>query len=319
MMRLSLRRTAELNDTLDPELVSVFRESARRLDPGPLALDRMQAKVAARIERAPAPQGGLRRRLALGSLGGGALWATVIGSAAAHKAVVTAVGLSLLLGGGVAAETTGVGEAVREAVSSAVGIENGGDEDGDGGPAQQSLVVDGDAITPEDSPAAAQVEAADDVAGNLVTVVREDGSFLLRAALISVDGDILTLDAAGGSTHELTLAEDAVIHMASANEASGGAAPDFAATLEDLGEGTLVLLRGQCENDADPLDDTESDCVVTEATVLGGVDAGFGITGQPDGVGQPQELGQPEGVGQPDNPGQPGSVPPVEVPTPSVP
>ena len=57
------------DDAPDAELLALFQGADRGLDPDPLALDRMQAKVAAHLERGDRAPGGLRRRLALGALG----------------------------------------------------------------------------------------------------------------------------------------------------------------------------------------------------------------------------------------------------------
>ncbi len=88
----------------------------------------MRADVGARLNETPSR--GLVRRLALASMGGGSMWAGVVGIAAAHKAAAITAGLSLVLGGSVAAEASGVGPAMRTAVSSAVQSEvQGPDED----------------------------------------------------------------------------------------------------------------------------------------------------------------------------------------------
>jgi hypothetical protein len=46
---LPFRPRPDLDDSLDPELTSLFGGAAAELEPSPLSLDRAQAKVAARL------------------------------------------------------------------------------------------------------------------------------------------------------------------------------------------------------------------------------------------------------------------------------
>ena len=303
------------DDAPDAELLALFQGADRGLDADPLALDRMQTKVAAHLGRADRAPGGLRRRLALGALGGGTLWATVLGSAAAHKATAAAVGLSLLVGGGAVAETTGVGEAVREtlgierALQALTGNDEpeapgdsltGGTEGGDTSGETSTALVEEDAsaqFTTEDAP--------DELPGNLLTQIRGDGSFMLRAVLGGYDGEYVELEVADGTdTLWLHLDPDADVRVP-----GRPAPPETTLTLaERLApyEGRLVVIEGVCADGEEGITG-ENGCSVTRLQILGGP---AGEEGAPAGSTEAQDgetPGPSQGQGQGDAGGKAGS------------
>ena len=299
-MRL-LSRFRRKGDAPDPELLAIFEQASERLESGSLERARARSRVSERFEAIEASRGGLRRRLALATVGGTGMWAAAIGTVAANKAAAAATGITVLLGGGVAAEASGLGPAVREAALSAAGISTPAGDGGEG--------VGVQAVGPsEDSSAVATVEEAEDVNGNLVTVLRDDGSFLVRGFLTEVDGNSITVEAAGGSETEFTLADDATIRLRGPSDA-GPQTASVAATPAEL-EDKLVLLHGQCDK-GENLDDDS--CLVTSVTLLGS-DGGQPAVlplGAPDGAGQPEVLpaGAPTDPGSQAGGNKPGDLP----------
>ena len=67
--------------------------------------------VAARLRPEAATGGWFGRRLAYGAAGGGGLWASVVGVAAANKAA-TAIGIGVVHASGATADVTGNGPAM---------------------------------------------------------------------------------------------------------------------------------------------------------------------------------------------------------------
>ncbi len=290
-MRL-LSRFRRKGDAPDPELLAIFEQASERLESGSLELARARSRVTERFEAIEASRGGLRRRLALATVGGTGMWAAAIGTVAANKAAAAAIGITVLLGGGAAAEASGLGPAVRAAALDAAGISTPASEDGEG------VGVQG--VGPsEDSSAVATVEETD-ASGNLVTVLRGDGSFLVRG-VVTVAGDPLWVDAAGGSPTEFALADGVTIRLRGPSD-GGAPTASVAATSSDIPVGSLVLLQGQCDGGAETVDDAS--CEVTSVTLLGS-DGGQPTVplGAPDGAGQPELL--PAG-GAPADPGSQG-------------
>ena len=299
-------RGSLLSDEVDPTLTELLPRRDPHRDLDALHLSRARVRVDSHLNEA-SPRGGLRRRMALAGFGGGGMWAAVIGTAAANKAAAAAVGVTLLIGSGTAIEASGIGPAVRDSLGVGAAAEHGL---GTGGDTPTGVQGVGPA---EDSSAAASVEESDDAPGNLVTVMRDDGTFLVRGLVTDVGRDSLTVDAAGGSPTMFTLAGDATVRLPGPSD-EGAQAASVAATLNDL-VGNLVLLQGQCDEGAENLHDAS--CRVTSVTLLGR--GGEQLTdlplGAPDGAGRPDDAGV-SGVGVGDAPpqGQPIDTPPVDVP-----
>ena len=299
-MRLLPFGRPDLDDALDPNLASLFADGASHLDPQPFALDRAQAKVASSLSQSEAGGGGLLRRLAFGALGGGALWATVAGTAAAHKAVAVAVVGALLLGGGVATESTGVGESVREAIGLERAIQalTGGEPNAH----DQSATNEGDAEAVDAStPGASQLStpgaavvvepAPADLPGQLHTVVRSQGTFSMRAVLrgYSADGVQLTV-AAEQDPIWLPLGLEAVLQIPGApTEAEG---TDQLSAYVDR----LVTVRGECPEGVESLTE-DSGCTITRLHVLGGAAGADASEGEVEGASS--EGGPGNGNGKP--------------------
>ncbi len=286
-------------DALDPELSSLFANSMRLPEVSVSDLARGRARVAARLDVTTPPVAGgwLRRRLAWSAAGGGSMWAALLGTAAANKAVTLGVGLSVLLAGAGTAEMTGIGPQVSDLVP---GIHSSDDGDGAGEGDAQLLEENELEVQNEGDEHAAVVESTEDAPGNLVTNVRPNGSFVLRA-LIGEGG--ATIIAAGGFELDPGDAEIRVPGQPSDED------PDLA----DY-EGYVVLVTGSCEEG-----DLEGDCTVDVVTILGRAGQG----GQPEDAGKPdvlpgnapEDAGKPEGVGQPDV--QPSGGQPAETGKPS--
>jgi hypothetical protein len=280
-----LRRT---DDAVDEELLGIFRHAREELAPSALDIARARNRTAHRMAEIQGTPGGFRRKLALAAAGGAGLWTALIGTAAANKAAAAAVGVTLLVGSGAAIEASGIGPAVRDSLGVGPAVEHGV------GPA-------------EDSPAAASVEKSDGAPGNLVTVMRDDGTFLVRGVVTEVGDGSLKVNAADASEVEFGLAADVSVHQGGPGDKANGQAVTVAATLVGLAAGDLVLLKGQCSDGAQNLHDPT--CLVTSVTLLG--PGGEQLTdlplGAPDGV---------SGVGVGDAPpqGQPSDTPPVDVP-----
>ena len=298
-MRLRFWQHEAESDALDPELLSIFATSTHPPTLDPARLARSRARVAAQLRPEPATGGWLKRRLAYGLAGGGSVWGTVLGTAAAHKAAA-AIGVGVLLAGGATAEMTGIGPAVRAAVSPSHSSSEPADT-------TQSTAEAGLAVATDQAGNGATVtEAPEDLPGNLMANMRPDGSFTLRGVLVGATADVIDVQT---SLDDVPLEFDldgAVIRLPGPGSAAGGPNADGdAPTIEDF-EGHLVLIMGRCEIVDDQL--TE-DCVLTSVTVLG--NAGQGAP--PEGAGQPenpaQGNGQPEGTGRPVDAGKPDNVP----------
>jgi hypothetical protein len=300
-------RRRDVDAQTDRELTELFSHAAGQLQPDAMAMQRAQARVAAKLA-APSVEasGGLRRKLALGTLGGGALWATALGSAAAHKAAAVAVVGGLLLGGGVVAEQTGVGEAVRETV----GIQRAFEaltSQGESGDPEAASAGEGTA-TPASPTATAAVpggatvetEAAPEgLPGQLRTVLQPDGGFNLRAVLQGYGPSSIDVYIAGavgtGSVVTLDLDTDAELNVPGKPGGESGTAQ-----LEGY-LGRLVTVLGSCDAAAEDLG-SASGCTVSRVQVLGGP-ADTGQSGS-SSSGLEQAPGQDKDKGPESNPGQ---------------
>jgi hypothetical protein len=121
-------RAAEPERDLSPEMRAWIDARASLPEADRDDIERARMVVQARIAgAASAPRGSVRRRLALGGLGGGALWSGLAGFASAHQAVSVAVGVGLLVAGSTAAEVAGLRPAVTEYVAERIG-DGGADE-----------------------------------------------------------------------------------------------------------------------------------------------------------------------------------------------
>ena len=328
-------RTA--SDELDPELLATFDGASSIPEPGRPDLARARTRVASSLE-GRATAGGLRKRLPLAAFGGGGMWASLVGVAAAHKIAAIGLGVAALVGAGTAAQTGGLG-----AVLDATGIHasqpgqghgrSGGDDgdDGDGDVSVGATSLHESGIGPAgDSEAAVAVsDAPEDLPGNLVTQVH-DGSFTLRAVLCAIDGEggdpgTVTLatagdceEAEGGVTAGITVAgggnglitltldAEATVSVPGTRSPNGGkpevaTGPSVLPTLSDHA-GRLAFVRGTCEEG-----ETLEDCTVTSIHVLGQA-----------GQGEPEGSGESLGAGAGDKPsGEPpyGSPPEGAGPT----
>lgn len=321
MIRLRFWRSVPQSDALDPELQALFATKAHPpvLDTARLASGRARVATQLRPSAVPAAAAGgrLQKRLAFGLVGGGGLWAALAGTAAAHKAA-TAVAVGVVLAGAATtAEVTGIGPAVRDAVTSsgsrnsepAVTAISGAQE------AQAGL----DASATPNPNAAVVEEAPEGVPGNLVTQVRPDGSFSLRGVLVSVTG---TQIAVLTSVDDVPLVFDlgsAEVRIPGAGSAQGGPnAQDDEPSLAGY-EDYLVRITGQCELVDGAL--TE-DCDLSTVQILGNAgqdspddEAGTATesesetNGPPDHANNPEGTGPPEDRGKPDDPGNPNASP----------
>lgn len=294
MMRLRFWQHEPESDALDPELLSIFATSTHPPTLDPARLARSRARVAAQLRPEPATGGWLGRRLAYGLAGGGSVWGTVLGTAAAHKAA-TAIGIGVLLASGATAEMTGIGPAVREAVSPS----HSSSEPADTTESADEAALE---VTTEQAGNGATVsEAPEGLPGNLMASLRPDGSFTLRGVLVGATAEMIDVQTSLDDVPLEFALDGAVVRLPGPGSAAAGPNADGdALTIEDF-EGYVVLISGRCET-VDGL--LTEDCVLTLVTVLG--NAGQGAP--PDGAGQPENPGQgntPEGVGQPENPGQP--------------
>jgi hypothetical protein len=306
MIRLPFWRSDDA-DVLDPEVLSLFASSSQPPVLDPARLERGRALVAARLRPEAAAGGWFGRRLAYGAAGGGGLWASVVGVAAANKAA-TAIGIGVLLAGGATAEISGIGPAVREAVSPAHSVEE---------PTVVPLAT-GEASATVSTPEAngngngATVTAAPDgVPGNLTAHVRPDGSFMLRGVLIAVTDDQIEVQSSLDDVPLQLQLGDATIRIPGGN-AQGGPQSETPPTLDEFA-GHLVIINGNCETVGDQL--TE-DCVLETVQVLGNAGQnGTSEDGTSSSSDEPNEPGNsgsnspPEETGRPENPGKPDDTP----------
>jgi hypothetical protein len=290
MMRLRFWRTDGPNDdTLDPEVLSIFAASSHAPEADPAQLARGRARVAAALRQQPSGVNWFKRRAPWALLGGGGAWSAVIGAAAAHPAAAAAVGLGVLLAGGATVEVSGIGPAVREAVSPAHA------------PTEEPTALaaaspTGEAAVEglEDNPGnGAQVTPAPEGApGNLFVQVRPDGSFTLRGVLVEATDTTIDVQ---------TAADDVPLHFelgdATIQVPSQGPATEPPTSLVGYDDPPhLVNATGECDTIDGAL--TE-DCTLESVTVLGNA----GQSGPPEGVGAPENPGQPEGTGPPEGVG----------------
>ncbi len=298
-MHLRFRRHSDIEgDALDPELLSVFREASRLPDTGTTELARGRSRVANQlVDEASRTGGRFGRRLAWGTVGGGGMWAALLGTAAANKAVSAAVGISVLLAGGVTtAEVTGVGPSVLEAigiVQPAAQGEIAAESQGGEHAAEQAAVPD-------------LGEAPDGLPGQLLTQLHDDGSFQLRGTLGDLVGDTTFTFTVTTATDDVDLDfAEAAIQVPGRREGDDPQSVEPAELIEFVG--SLVFVTGTC----DPVDELAGEtCTVERVSVLGFAGRGVpDLLGQPEGVRVPDDL--PDAAQVPDEPGQPGDVPPT--------
>ncbi len=274
-------RGSLLSDEVDPTLTELLPRRGPHRDLDALHLSRASVRVDSHLNEA-SPRGGLLRRMALAGFGGGGMWAGLIGVAAANKAAAAAVGLSVLLAGTVAAETTGVGPAVREAVQNVVQPSGGGDS-----------------TTPQGAheEAAAAVEVNTDVEGvpgALLSVVSPGGHFVLRGIVVGWTGDLLTVDTGGENSFEIVTDDTRLVIPGDRDAVLGVGYPS---------DGALVLVEGTYNED--------SGYTASLIVVLGGRagDPPFGPLGGSEGFGASGDADQPDDPGKPEDPGRPGGLP----------
>jgi hypothetical protein len=301
---MRLRRNRH-DEPLDPELLTLFGSQVHLPELDESVRMRSRARVAGQLVQGSAGRG-VFRRVALAGFGGGGLWAALSSVAMAHKAAATIAGVSLLVGGAVAIETSGAGPSVRGALGVATPAEQASSA-----PGGLTEAVNPDVGPADHAPAPVEVDRGDgEKPGNLVTLLRADGSFTLRAVLRAVVGDQLALDV-GGEALTLRLAAEAQIQ---APGSPGGSTPPVGAAQLDNYIDHLVVVAGTCGG-ADAIDET---CEITLLQVLG--EAGQEPP-RPEGQGQPADAVPPVEPGPPaDPPHQPSSPgdgnPPTELPTP---
>lgn len=210
------------------------------------------------------------------------MWAGLVGAAAAHKAAAAAVGLSVLLSGSVAVETSGVGPAVREVVRHVTSSET---ESQDAAPAVQ---IAASAVTQ----GGASVAPGDQLPGNLVAKLQPNGSFQLRAEVVSADGTVLVVNTPDGQL-EIDIS-DIDIHT------TGKPTSEVDWSLL-VGYG--VIVSGSCVDPDPGANGSLSGCGTLAAArvqLLGqaGQHGAAGETGVSAETGAPEGAGKPEGIGQ---------------------
>jgi hypothetical protein len=182
------------------------------------------------------------------------MWNGMLGVAAAHKAITVAVGLSMLLGGTVAVETTGVGGTVLDSV----GLHQTAD----------SHSVVHPTPTAEGTAAASAKPEGTALPGALVVQLHKDGSFSARGQL--VDGTSATTAVVDvGADQRLSLPYDAAVVHATGRPDRGTATPTEPVDLTDY-VGYGVFVTGTCADS--PLPETLGKCeslTVSSIQVLG--------------------------------------------------
>ncbi|MFA7250203.1 MAG: hypothetical protein WC273_11310 [Dehalococcoidia bacterium] len=274
-MKLPLFRRG--NDELDPHLADVLGRAFHLDDPDPQTLHRLRSRVSARLEAPPSPA-------ELSGIGRGM-------AAARRAAVVGGVSAAVLLGG-VAAAQTPAGSAVLDSITSAV-----------------TQTVDsvvhlvapglGRSATPKSA-----ATPAGDLPGNLVTQLHADGSFSLRAELVSATATTATVRAAdvGQLTFDITHTDIQIPKGLGIDSLPGAA-------------GSLVFLRGKCTGDH-----IDATCTVERLNVVGNAGQGGNPNpgGNPNsGGGNPNSGGgNPNaGGGKPEGTPAPGKGQPTAPPT----
>ncbi|MDA0351879.1 MAG: hypothetical protein O3A10_06675 [Chloroflexi bacterium] len=301
-------------EALDPEILAVFEQHAHAPILHEARITAVRARVAMQLER-EAPRGaGLRQRLAYAAVGGGGLWGTAIGVAAAHKAVVVAAGVGLLLAGGTAAEVSGIGPAVRDAVRAPQATTPHPTQsaiDPTSSPTATAVAaVVASSATPRPGNGATVTDAPEDVPGNLSTHVNSKGEFTLRGVLVAVGPGTIDVQTSVDDVPIRFLLGDARVKI-----------PGNATSGLDAYVGHLLVVSGQCETIGGQL--TE-DCDVDSVTVLG--NAGQSNSGQgnlnqsnpaatgtaeaepsatPNAPGQSGQHGKPEDPGASEHAGKP--------------
>lgn len=259
-MRLLKRASRAADEKSDPVIEAWFSRYGHAPQVDPQGLERGRRLVASRLAAAEAdaaPSGGLRRRLALAGLGGGGIWASMSGMAAAHPVLAAAAALSVLAGGATAAEVTGVGPAVRQAVRSEAPATSTDATATATATSAATASLEATSIPEQAAPGALGIEPVPEGApGNLVTQLHDDGRFTMRAVLVDATSDSISLVGVGGIV-ELSLDEEAKLQI-----------PGKPSDDEELDEysGQLVFVSGACESGIELVG---PGCVVTSVQVLG--------------------------------------------------
>jgi len=254
------RRHAHPDAEVPDPVVEAWFARARLPAVDDAALARGRRLVAAKLA-APEPAtagSSFMRRLGWATAGGGGLWASMLGAAAAHPLAGAVTALALVAGGATAVEVSGIGPAVRETV----GIQ--AQDTGDTPPQAASA-------TPTSTHAALGAEAAEGpgasvtpapgwLPGNLLTQIH-DGRFVLRAQLVAVDDESLTLLTAEDEV-TMPLSDEADVRVPGTPERRD----DLASAV-----GQLAMVFGSCDGGVELLG---PGCVIERVQVLGATSTG---------------------------------------------
>lgn len=334
-LRRDRERPLEAEQALDADLARLFAAQSSVPLPDEASLARARARIGVELDRAPSGSG-WRRRLALGSLGAGGLWASAVGMAAAHKAAATVVAVGVLAGGAAAAEAGGahvVPPPVRDAVSAVTRR-----IDPPAVVVTPSITATATA-TPSPSPAGVAADdrgnerREDDADGRREDAERDDaaerdeqrgrpaapaadGTFSLRAVLLGVDpaARLVRLSLDDGEAPALVLA----LHDGSQVQQPGPPRSPRE-EIEELAqaEGAVVIVTGACAPGAV---EVTAACTIDRLVVTGAparddedgdqTDEGRDDEGGRDGEDDRGPPGGPPGLGgergHPDDAGPPG-------------
>jgi hypothetical protein len=254
------RRPAD--DGLDAELTSLFVEGRERLREEPAGMASGQLRVARLLRQAVVDQErrrglGVWRRLGWAAGGGSGMWGGMMGIAAAHKLAAVALGASVLLGGTVAVEASGVGPAVLDSV----GVHQASSEHSvlhTGTPTTTATVgAAGSTASPEANPTGTGLP------GNLVTQLHADGRFTVRGQLLA--GTTAVAAVVQTADGPLTFDYDPSVVHATGEPTHGNATvtPTPVNLADYIGYG--VFITGTCTQD--PLPASLADCATAQLQV----------------------------------------------------
>jgi hypothetical protein len=305
-------RGRKLDDELDTSVSELFARASAPSQPDAGQHARVRARVGAELEASPGLNSPLGKP-GLGLFGATSMFASLWNATASHRVAATVAGAALLLGSGMAAEASGLGPSVRDAVQHAV---QGEDEE------NEELELQHHDLDGEDNHAAI-VESNDDIEGNLIKHIGGSGNLHIRGILVDVDDAAVTVDGPGDDGEPIPWSTDPEVDpkIQIPGARAGGEDPTFEELLAELKAlldeddgNVIVIVEGTCTDDGEG----GYDCEVSRLTVLGnsrpenagGPPEGVG-GGAPEGVGQadnenlgggkPENPGKPEGVGKPDN------------------